>query len=196
MEFKLKVLRLALMMVTFFLTGCVSWGVGSIDGYPTSQIRFVDLNEKKVVNTWIQQYDDEVTSCNLGDFREKGKSVAVLNGIAIDNGRKDLGMPLGEEFSKDAKTEVLIRADRPLVFRMGYQTHSVYLNTNYVQGFTGSGVCLVSAKFTPKATHLYEATYEIKDNQCHLQIFELVGNAEAGKYNRVNESSAQEVNCM
>lgn len=191
----MKIIKLALTLFPFFLSGCVSWGVGSIDGHPTSQVRFVDLNEEKAVNTWIVVYDDEVSSCNLRDFRDNGKPVAVLNGIALDHGRKDLSMPLGDEFSKGAKTEVLMRADRPLIFRMGYQKHSVYLNTNYVQGFTGSGACLVSAKFTPKPTHLYEATYEIKGNQCYLQIFELIGNAATGNYERVTESSAQQVEC-
>ena len=191
----MKILRLTLILVNFLLTGCLTWGVGSIDGYPTTQMRFVDLNEKKMVNTWIQLYDDDESSCNLEDFREKGKSVAVLNGIALDHGRKDMGMPLGETFSKDAKTEVLIRADRPLVFRMGYLNRSIYLNTGYVQGFTGSGVCLVLARFIPKPTHLYEATYEIKGNECNLQVFELVGNADTGKYQRVTEPSVQKVQC-
>lgn len=188
----MTILKISFLLTIISISGCVSWGAGSVDGLPSSQVRFVDLNEKKMANTWVELYDDEKSPCSIAHL---GKPVAVLNGIALDHGRKDMNMPLGNNFSNESKTETFIRADKPLIFRMGYIVQSVYLSTAYVQGFTAGGTCLVSAKFTPQPTHLYEATYEIKGGKCFLNVFELVKNSVTGDYERVREHSAQNVEC-
>ncbi|MDI1362680.1 hypothetical protein [Methylotenera sp.] len=183
---------LLFILSNFLLSGCVSTYKNPEPIVGTAKVRFaskIDIGYKNI-NVYFFNSDKDFCATKL----ENSILVASLNGIAISHNRKDLSLPLGEQFSKEAKTEIVVKADEPLLYKMGYYSPGTYLSTGYVQGFTGGGVCLVGGEFTPKLNHIYEVTYNIGDSKCITEIFDLKNRVDTN-YERVLEKSAHAAEC-
>lgn len=123
----------------------------------------------------------------------KSQVVASLKGVRLGDNRKDLSLPLGADYPKESKTEVSVKANEELRYVMGYDNQSVYIATEYVQGYTGSSSCLIAKTFTPKENHIYEITYELEGNKCISNIFDIVN--KSGDYVREVYSASKFVEC-
>lgn len=171
------------------LSGCVGWRNIPENPNSTARVRFValKLEDVGVNNIEVDIFDDARDVCKPRS-KLKGTFVAVIHGIALDNGRKDLLMPLGDQFEKSSKTEVFVESDRPLIYSIGFKFTSgittidgkppliAYLLSN-------AGTCKISRIFVPKTGHDYEVTYEHDKNGCRSDVYEIV-KAEDGNYVR------------
>ena len=172
------------------MSGCVSWRTKPPQNVEhTAKVRFVAQTNVELNNIEVDIYNDLRDICTPR-YRLQDTFVAVLEGIALDNGRQDLGMPLGESFSKSSKTEVLVEANQPLTYSVGFAFQ------HYVQTATGDpppiayllfnpGACKIAQTFNPKKDMMYEITYEFDTAKevCQSNVYEIY-QSDDGSYGR------------
>jgi hypothetical protein len=181
-------LRSAILIFTTIslLSGCVGWKTIPENPNSTAKARFValKLEDVGINNIEVDIFDDPKDVCKPR-YELKGTWVAVINGIALDNGRKDLSMPLGEQFPKSSKTEVFVDSNKRLIYSIGFRFQSGVTTATgdppliaYLLSNTGS--CKVSKIFTPKTGGNYEVTYEHDKNGCRSDVYEIVKTENSG----------------
>jgi hypothetical protein len=159
----------AILCAAPLLHGCLSTHPEPTAG-PRAQVRFVSTIASDVVNVSVLSFASE--QC------EGRKLVAELSGIAIQNNRKKIGMPLANEFRDRDISEIHVEAGKPLVFTMGFWAGNVY---------NGMATCHVTTTFLPAADNLYEATFAVGDDVCGVGL-QRIDRADNG-FVRVKEES-------
>jgi len=151
------------------LQGCLSTHPEPTSG-PRAQVRFVSTIGGDVVNVDVLSFTSE--QC------EGRKLVAELTGIAVQNNRKKIGMPLANEFRDRDISEIHVEAGKPLVFTMGIWSGSPY---------NGILTCYVTSTFVPAENQMYEVTFGLGDDKCGMRL-QRIEKTEAG-YVRVKDES-------
>jgi len=159
----------AIFCIAPLLQSCLSTHPEPTTG-PRAQVRFVSKIGGSVVNVDVLSFANE--KC------EGRKLVAELNGIAIQNNRKKIGMPLANEFGDREISEIHVEAGKPLVFTMGVWAGSVY---------SGVSTCYVTTTFLPAENQMYEATFAVAPEVCGVGL-QRIEKTESG-YVRVKEES-------
>ena len=151
------------------LQGCLSTHPEPSSG-PRAQVRFVSTIGSDVVNVNVLSFTNE--QC------EGRKLVAELSGIAVQNNRKKIGMPLANEFRDRDISEIHVLAGEPLVFTMGVWAGSVY---------SGVSTCYVTSTFVPAENQMYEAMFGVGEETCGVSL-QRIEKADGG-YVRVKDES-------
>ena len=139
---------------------------------PRAQVRFISKIGGTVVNVDVLSFANE--QC------EGRKLVAELNGIAIQNNRKKIGMPLANEFGDRETSEIHVEAGKPMVFTMGVWAGSVY---------SGINTCYVTTTFLPAENQMYEAAFFVTNGACGVGL-QRIQKTDSG-YVRVKEESGR-----
>jgi hypothetical protein len=169
------------------LSGCVGWKKAPSDLKSVAQVRFVALQSVRMNNIDVDIFNDPKDACKPR-HELKNTWVAVLEGIALDNGRKDLGMPLGEAFKKSAKTEIQVEGNRRLIYSIGFEyIYPLFTPTGKPPSIAGlffnTGVCKVSKSFVPQSGANYEVTFKYDEKVCESNVYE-IKKTEGNKYIR------------
>ena len=159
----------AAILCAALLQGCLSTHPEPSSG-PRAQVRFVSTIRSDVVNIDVLSFTSE--QC------EGRKLVAELSGIAVQNNRKKIGMPLAGGFRDRDISEIHVQAGRPLVLTMGIWEGSVY---------HGVSTCYVTWTFEPAENQMYEATFGVGNDACGVSL-QRIDKTDAG-YVRVKEES-------
>ncbi len=159
----------AIFCAAFLLQGCLSTHPEPTSG-PRAQVRFVSTIGGDVVNVDVLSFTSE--QC------EGRKLVAELTGIAIQNNRKKIGMPLATEFRDRDISEIHVQAGQPTVFTMGIWAGDKY---------SGVATCYITSTFVPAEHQMYEATFGVDGEKCGMNL-QRIEKADAG-YVRVKDES-------
>lgn len=186
-------IRNAIILLVFaiLLSSCVSWKTVAEKSESAAQVRFVTLELKDVGinNIDVDVFDNPKDACkSRPELSELKTWVAVLSGPAIDHGRKDLSMPLGEEFSSSSKTEIYVDGNKPLIYSIGFRFISGVTTTDgnppaIAYLLSNTGACKISKIFTPKSGKFYEVTYQHNKDGCSSNVYEIL-RSEDGEYTR------------
>ena len=159
---------LIVVALALLIQGCASTYVEPSES-PRAKIRFVSYTSAGYGN--INVYSYEAEDCKTGEAH-----VAALAGLAISHHRKQLGMPLGNEFEETNFTEIYINAGRPYIFNMGLRS-------------TREQACNVTMTFEPMENQMYEASYRVTSAGCWMEVKRIKN--ESGNYSRTPENTAR-----
>jgi len=171
-------------IILISLAALLSTGCAPTYKVPTegvlSKIRYVSETESALLNAGAFIVED--TNC------KSKKMIAALYGLMLANNRKDMNMPLGNEFVSSQKTETYIAANTPHIFDFTWADGSIYSQIYS---------CNKTMIFTPKENRMYEASFTMLSNtECEVKINEIIKNSK-GNYTRksVPDAKLHDVQC-
>lgn len=176
----MKGIYLLIFLLVPVVSACDAKYVRPSDG-PVAKIRYVSEAGSSQRNAGVFLVENN-------DCGSK-KLIAALNGILLVHNRTDLGLPLGEQYAKNQKTETVIRANVPHTFDFGWSDGNIYSQVYK---------CSKTITFTPKEGKVYEAIYSLKDaGECSVNLTEIV-KKENGEYGKapVNDAKLNDVQCQ
>ncbi len=161
-----------LLLILSLTTACAHPYIEPTDG-PRATLRFVSLKTSGPGDVFVHALTDE-------DCKAHTQLIAALGGPAPTHHRKRLDMPLGEKYSDQDMTEVMIHADQPFAFDFYWWAADLTF---------GMRNCNVTTSFRPVDGHQYEATYTLGRDACSVDVFEIV-KEDNGQHHREIELSA------
>ncbi len=164
---------LSLLLLTLTLTAaCAHPYVEPTDG-PRAKLRLVSLKTAGPGDVFVHALTDE-------NCKARRLMIATLSGPAPKHHRKRIDMPLGEKYTDQDITEVVIKADQPYTFDFYWWAAELTV---------GMRNCNVTTAFRPVDGHQYEATYTLGRDNCAVDVFEIT-KGDDEQYHREIELSA------
>lgn len=168
------------LLTAFLAAGCVPNYKAPSHTDQTAQLRFATHVRVGIMNISAFVHDSHQSFCEKN--RSERQSIGHMNGIAIDHNRQTLSMPLGEIFAPEAKTEIVVEANKRFYYTLGYESDSVCIASAGV--CTGSSRCIVRGSFIPSTGKMYEIAYDIEGNTCVTTTSQITSDGFSGYFRR------------
>lgn len=162
----IKIIKLFFIFSVLTLFGCATLSYQEPTIEPRAKVRFTTNTSDPMV----------IRSYNSQDCDNEQELMRLRVGFVINSNPKTLGMPLGEEYHKNATKEVYMKANQPyrLMFSGTKFSYKV-IGSCGVTVIPSCGV-FVEQEFLPNKQ--YEMNYIWHNDTCYVSIYEIKNNAQ------------------